>query len=300
MPIMPIPSHTGLAVTDAADLAWLLAGQVRRVLCNRHTLMDHRADFPGRTLVPFVLIPLQGHHQHLPGDGPPRRLGSADALICPPGSVINIVHRHVVAYARITCDRDGLLFGRTTRLTPLGSPARLDDQRVEACWLVPELQGSEQLRLTELLDLGETDQPRATLLLRLLLLDLHRRCRTGAVGDTVQALRGWMRAHCHQAIGRHDAATFLGCSPGHVSRLLRRQGMGFNATLRELRLQRAEELLLGTDQGVAAVAAACGFPNADYFSTVFHRQRGRTPSAWRRQERLSRRMPGWRDEVHGR
>ena len=47
------------------------------------------------------------------------------------------------------------------------------------------------------------------------------------------------------------------------------------------RLERAEELLVGTALPVQAVAEECGFADAFWFSRLFHRERGVSPRAWR-------------------
>lgn len=53
-----------------------------------------------------------------------------------------------------------------------------------------------------------------------------------------------------------------------------------------LRLEHARGLLERTDLGMEEVARACGFATARYFSTLFHRRKGCTPSVWRRRARL--------------
>lgn len=53
------------------------------------------------------------------------------------------------------------------------------------------------------------------------------------------------------------------------------------AYLKELRMQKAADLLRHTDKSVAEVAAAVGYTSQSKFSEVFRKQMGTTPSMWR-------------------
>jgi transcriptional regulator GlxA family with amidase domain len=52
--------------------------------------------------------------------------------------------------------------------------------------------------------------------------------------------------------------------------------------LRHFRLQRAIELLLGTDRSVHDIALSCGFSSPQSFSRTFSREYGQPPDRWRR------------------
>ena len=49
----------------------------------------------------------------------------------------------------------------------------------------------------------------------------------------------------------------------------------------QLRLQRAAELLMQTDDKITEIGAACGFQEMSYFARAFRQQYGATPSAYR-------------------
>ena len=53
--------------------------------------------------------------------------------------------------------------------------------------------------------------------------------------------------------------------------------------LRQLQLCQAKHLLRTQDCLIGEVAARCGFDDSNYFSVVFTRDTGLTPSAWRQQ-----------------
>ncbi|MDD4367381.1 MAG: helix-turn-helix domain-containing protein [Oscillospiraceae bacterium] len=55
--------------------------------------------------------------------------------------------------------------------------------------------------------------------------------------------------------------------------------------LRRLRIEKACALLRQTDQPISQICAAVGYPDPNYFSQVFSRTTGMTPSAFRQQQR---------------
>ena len=59
------------------------------------------------------------------------------------------------------------------------------------------------------------------------------------------------------------------------------RGKSILAAVRELRLDRAQELLRTTGLPVAEVAAACGYARPAHFAALFRARTGLTMSAWR-------------------
>ncbi len=76
-----------------------------------------------------------------------------------------------------------------------------------------------------------------------------------------------------------------GVSHEHLARQMRRHldltPLGF---LARARVNRAARLLATGDRSIGAIALACGFPDLASLSRTFARERGMSPSAWRRQE----------------
>ena len=78
-------------------------------------------------------------------------------------------------------------------------------------------------------------------------------------------------------------AAVAGWAPAHFSTVFRRQTQTTPLIfLTRLRLQRACELLKGTDAPLAEIGAQVGFPDPFYFSRVFSRHQGLAPAAYRR------------------
>ncbi len=91
----------------------------------------------------------------------------------------------------------------------------------------------------------------------------------------------WINEHCDEDLGRDAVAAAIGISPPRLTRLIKTHaGRGFNDLLNRARIDRAKELL---DHGRSAleVAIDVGFADASYFTKVFRRLTGMTPSAYR-------------------
>ena len=57
--------------------------------------------------------------------------------------------------------------------------------------------------------------------------------------------------------------------------------------VKQLRVQKAAELLASTDRKIADIGALCGFQEMSYFAKTFRTLKGRTPSAYRAEKRAA-------------
>ncbi len=111
---------------------------------------------------------------------------------------------------------------------------------------------------------------------------LVRSDRVSGAASTWQQALAYVGDHLGDGIDRATVARALGIHPNHLSRLAATQaGMAFKDALRQLRLARAEQLLLNSDLPVVRVAQACGYGSADHFGAVFRRARGLSPARFR-------------------
>jgi AraC family transcriptional regulator of arabinose operon len=91
-----------------------------------------------------------------------------------------------------------------------------------------------------------------------------------------------------QTINLDHLARHCGLSSSRLSYLFREQvGMPPRAYVETQRLSHARELLLMTEIPIAAVAAKAGFKDPLYFTRIFKRHMGESPSRWRRKARGS-------------
>jgi len=73
----------------------------------------------------------------------------------------------------------------------------------------------------------------------------------------------------------------LGVSAGRLSRLfVEGLGKGFSDFLIEYRIERAKEMLLEPGAAIKQVSAACGYSDPNYFSRLFKKATGLTPTAF--------------------
>jgi len=101
-----------------------------------------------------------------------------------------------------------------------------------------------------------------------------------------RSLRGALE-YIHQHYGERlelpKVAKVAGFTPKYFSQLFHeREKMTFERYLAKLRLERAKQLLSGTDVTVTRVAELSGYASAQYFCRVFRRVIGITPVAFRR------------------
>lgn len=118
---------------------------------------------------------------------------------------------------------------------------------------------------------------------------LFAECRRGSVPEnasdrTYWAMLDYFYEHYAQADAFSEVCRRLHYSEVYLRRLFReKSGTAPGAFLAELRMRRAAELLRGTDQPVTVVAAACGFEDSNYFSTLFRRRYGVPPREYRKE-----------------
>lgn len=112
-----------------------------------------------------------------------------------------------------------------------------------------------------------------------------RRLLASAAG--LSALANWVRARLGEAISLEALALAAGLSKSRLhARMQRELGLAPMAWVRELRLQAARDRLLGTNEPIARIGAACGFPDQFHFSRAIRNRFATSPSLLRSRGRL--------------
>jgi len=79
-----------------------------------------------------------------------------------------------------------------------------------------------------------------------------------------------------------EIAATAGIHPVYLCREFKnRRGVTIGTYIRQLRTQRACELLRNSRMPLAEIALQCGFADQSHFSAIFKRNMGTTPSGWR-------------------
>lgn len=118
-------------------------------------------------------------------------------------------------------------------------------------------------------------------LLSLLLLELTEEQETSrsVLSNRVQE---YIRLHCCEKLTLADLNRVFGYSGDYLSRLFHEDmHVSFRQYIHSLRIRRAKELLADGSATVSWIAEECGYSNTKFFSTVFLKCEGVTPSAYR-------------------
>jgi AraC-like DNA-binding protein len=99
-------------------------------------------------------------------------------------------------------------------------------------------------------------------------------------------LRTHIDANLDQPIHISDLAGFTDLSASYFFRAFKGSfGMPPHSYIVRCRLERAQRLLLSTDDPICQIALACGLSDQAHFSRLFRQQTGQSPGVWRRQRR---------------
>ena len=124
-----------------------------------------------------------------------------------------------------------------------------------------------------------------------MLLRLQGRRPASPRRTTTGGLPGWRAEKIRRHIDQNLASTITsegltaiaGMSTSHFFRSFK---VSFGETpfsyIARRRIQKAQQLMLTTDQPLCDIALACGFCDQSHFTRVFRRYAGRSPYAWRR------------------
>ena len=95
-------------------------------------------------------------------------------------------------------------------------------------------------------------------------------------------ITGFIENHYQEDISMQDAAAALRYSDAYFCKLFKQCfKVNFSSYLNEFRVQRAQQLLLDPRYNLREISTVCGYSDANYFTRVFKRLVGQTPSEYR-------------------
>lgn len=106
-----------------------------------------------------------------------------------------------------------------------------------------------------------------------------------AVTPFETSLRVWLHHHYAEDITLEDAAESMNMSPFYFSRQIKSAtGKTFLEYLTAYRMEKAKKRLLSTELSVSDIGRAVGYPDSNYFTKVFKRTFGCTPTVYRQEK----------------
>ncbi len=106
-------------------------------------------------------------------------------------------------------------------------------------------------------------------------------------GYYIREATNFIERHYVEPISVNDIADFCGLSRNHFGRIFKNwTGKSPQKYLTDFRMKKAIELMRSTDLLLSEIAIKVGYPNALYFSKVFHRTFGVAPRTYRKNDRM--------------
>jgi AraC family transcriptional regulator len=98
-----------------------------------------------------------------------------------------------------------------------------------------------------------------------------------------RCIQGYIAANLHSTIRVMDLIRVVQFSPKKFDRTFKESfGCTPHQYVMRRRIERAQSLLLMSNDPLRQIAAECGFVNPSHLSNLFHRNVGETPGKWRR------------------
>ncbi len=95
----------------------------------------------------------------------------------------------------------------------------------------------------------------------------------------------YIRLHYHEDITLNSLADLVYLNPNYLSNVFAQvTGCTLNRYIKQIRMEKAQELLLNTNMKVSDISQAVGYPNTSYFCKSFQKMFGATPERFRQRD----------------
>ena len=95
----------------------------------------------------------------------------------------------------------------------------------------------------------------------------------------------YIRAHYNEELTLNTLADLVYLNPNYLSGIFAQTtGCTLNRYIKQIRMEKAQELLLNTNMKVSDISQAVGYPNTSYFCKSFQKMFGATPERFRQRD----------------
>ncbi|TCS96805.1 bifunctional transcriptional activator/DNA repair enzyme AdaA [Hazenella coriacea] len=103
------------------------------------------------------------------------------------------------------------------------------------------------------------------------------------IEEWIEQIVAWIDQHYYESITLQTLADLFHGSPYHLQRLFKRvKGQSPTEYLQQVRLEKAIHQLVTTNQSIANIGTSVGFSSTPYFTALFKKKTGTTPSSYRK------------------
>lgn len=101
--------------------------------------------------------------------------------------------------------------------------------------------------------------------------------------DIILKAKEYIDAHYESKIHLRDLSDYVGLSPSYFSKFFKqKQKVNFSNYVNQVRIQKAKELMRNPNLNLNEISYRVGYEDLSYFSVVFQRYEGVTPTTYRR------------------
>ncbi|MBQ9097381.1 MAG: helix-turn-helix transcriptional regulator [Clostridia bacterium] len=101
--------------------------------------------------------------------------------------------------------------------------------------------------------------------------------------EKIQKAAKYIYENYNKDITLADVANYVYMSESYFSKKFKREtGLKFSEYLTNIRIKKADEMLLETQLPISEIAALCGFRESNYFGDVFKKLKGISPNKYRK------------------
>ena len=104
----------------------------------------------------------------------------------------------------------------------------------------------------------------------------------------IETVKNYIHSHYGEEIGAQQLADMVYLAPSYLSSLFKKEtGQNLSKYIKQYRMEKAKELLTGTNMKIVNISEQVGYPNVSYFVQSFREYFGISPQKFRDQGELS-------------